>query len=156
MSYLDVGYSGIAEQVALGCCGEHIHPCLVVDEERGVLVGVDFLRPVQRRVEERLGDVFLAHLPRGERVAQVGVLHIHFRRFLGERPVVLVQQVDHSRVLEELDIVHHRRPRCVNARGEVGHIERAGQFGQEAVEQLPYACEVGDLNLVVEQDVHLQ
>ena len=124
----------------------------------GVLVaGLVYLMVFPHRIDEEcLHDILLLHAARIDGVHQVGVVEHHFRRLLGERLAVGINNVDQACVGQIFDIVHHGGTAGVNVIRQFADVGSLGAVNGEVVEQPLDASEVFQLNLLDEQDVHLR
>ena len=109
----------------------------------------------ERVHQECLHHILLVHLARVDGVHQVGVVQHHFRRLLGERLALGVDDVDQSGVSQILDVVHHGGAARLYVYGQLTHIGCLGAIDGQFVEQALDFGEVFQLYLLDEQYVNL-
>ena len=142
--------SGSAEGIA------NPEPQLVVDDVFAAMVAlVDQMVLPHRVDEEGLHHVVLRRLYGIDGVHQVGVVQHHLGRLFREVLASGVDDVEQSGIGQILDVVHGRGATCPDVAGELRDVGRLVGIDSQEVEQLLDLCQIFQLYLLDEQDVHL-
>ena len=153
----EIGDGAIAYAGLLWCGRQRVHVVLAIDDEHRTTVGgVDLVVAVQGGIEECLSYGLLIGLACASGVAQVRVLHIYLGRLERELLALWVKHVQQARILEVFDIVHCGRTGAVDSLSQVADIEAAWRLLEHEVEQFAELRQRANLDLLDEQDIHIQ
>lgn len=81
-------------------------------------------------------DYLHIHFHRPDGIHQIGVIHIHFRGFLGEGLSHRIKYVHQTGIGQIFDIVHHGGPRSLYVFAQLTHIGRTRSACRQQVKQL--------------------
>ena len=71
-------------------------------------------------IKERFADRLHIHFHRPDGIHQIGIVHIHFRRLLGERLSYRIKHIHQTGIGQIFDIVHHGCPRSLDILAQLG------------------------------------
>lgn len=130
---------------------------VAVDDERCVFFAFgQFVVFPHGVLEECLQDILFFEPAGVDDVHQVRVVHHDFGRFLGECLTFGVDHIDESRVCQILQIVHYGGARGTDVCGKLAYIGSHGTVDGQQIKQFFQFCQVLELNLFDEQDVHFE
>ena len=105
--------------------------------------------------EEGLQHVLLLDFYGIDAVQQAGVVHHHTGRLLGKLLALGVNHVDKAGVGQVFDVVHHRGARRLYVNCQLADVGRHRAVYRQQIKQLLYLGQIFQLNLLQQQDVHL-